>query len=175
VGHLERYWYGQFIVLDLAGRDPAAVAQAWVRQMTAAIRQHDRSALITVGMLPFSAAAGQPSIGFDAPGMRDVLDLMGVHVYPDKPPDFPRSMHVLELFDVGKPVVIEEFFPFECKPQDLPAFIEKTRKHASGWIGFYWGQGVAELAKSNEKVDEMTRGWLELFPKMRPRPREGQQ
>jgi hypothetical protein len=136
--------------------------------MTAAIREHDRHALITVGMLPFSAAPGQPSMGFDGPGMRAVLDLMCVHVYPDKPPEFPASMLVLERFDVGKPVVIEEYFPFEVKAEDLPLFVERTRKHASGWIGFYWGQGVDELAKSNAPVDVMTRGWLEVFPKMRP-------
>jgi hypothetical protein len=167
-GHLQKYWYSQFIVLDPAGRDRGEIARAWVRRMTAAIRKHDQRALITVGMLPFSAAAGQPSIGFDGPGMRDVLDLMCVHVYPDKPPDFPKSMLVLERFDVGKPVVIEEYFPFECKAEDLPAFVERTKKHASGWIGFYWGQGVDELAKSKEPVDGMTRGWLEVFPKMRP-------
>jgi hypothetical protein len=167
-GHLLKYWYSQFIVLDPAGRDRGEIARAWVRQMTAAIRQHDRHALITIGMLPFSAAAGQPSIGFDGPGMKDVLDLMCVHVYPDKPPDFPRSMTVLERFDVGKPVVIEEYFPMECKAEDLPAFVEKTRKHASGWIGFYWGQGIDELARSKEPVDVMTRGWLEVFAQMRP-------
>jgi hypothetical protein len=167
-GHLEKYWYSQFIVLDPAGRDRGEIARAWVRRMTAAIRKHDQKALITVGMLPFSAAAGQPSIGFDGPGMRDVLDLMCVHVYPDKPPDFPRSMLVLERFDVGKPVVIEEYFPFECKAEELPAFVERTKKHASGWIGFYWGQGVDELANSKQPVDVMTRGWLEVFPRMRP-------
>jgi hypothetical protein len=167
-GHLQKYWYSQFIVLDPAGRDRGEIARAWVRQMTAAIRKHDQHALITVGMLPFGAAAGQPSIGFDGPGMRDVLDLMCVHVYPDKPPDFPRSITVLERFDVGKPVVIEEFFPFECEAEDLPAFVTRTGKHASGWIGFYWGQGVDELAKSKKPVDKMTHDWLEVFRKMRP-------
>jgi hypothetical protein len=163
VGKLERYWYGQFIVLDPAGRDRGEIARAWVRQMSAAIRRHDKAALITVGMLPFGAEEGKPSIGFDGNGMKDVLDLMCVHVYPDKPPDFPRSMRVLDRFERGKPVVIEEFFPLECAPQHLPAFVEKSKKHADGWIGFYWGQGVDELEQSKGLGDALTREWLKFF------------
>jgi hypothetical protein len=171
-GHLQKYWYSQFIVLDPAGRDRGDIARAWVRQMSAAIKQHDREALITVGMLPFGAEEGKPSIGFDGNGMKDVLDLMCVHNYPDKAPDFKRAMLVLDRFERGKPVVIEEFFPFECKPEELPAFIEKTRTIADGWIGFYWGQGKDELAKSNSITDEMMRGWLEVFTKTHPEPQK---
>jgi hypothetical protein len=167
-GHLLKYWYCQFIVLDPAGRAPGDIARAWVRRMTAAIRKYDHRTLVTVGMLPFGAEEGKPSIGFDGNGMRDLLDLLCVHDYPDAAPDFKRAVEVLKRFDRGKPVVIEEFFPFECAPDDLPAFVDKTRVHgADGWIGFYWGQTAAELRSSSDKVDGMTRGWLEVFPTMR--------
>lgn len=168
-GHLAKFWYCQFIVLDPAGRDRGDVARAWVRQMSAAIKTHDREALITVGMLPFGAEEGKPSIGFDGNGMKDVLDLMCVHVYPDKAPDFKRAMLVLDRFDRGKPVVIEEYFPMECKPDDLDAFIEKTRPIAEGWISFYWGQPIDELKKSNQIADALLRGSLEAFERISPR------
>lgn len=167
-GHLADFWYSQFIVLDPGARDKADIARAWVRQLSAAIKQHDREALITVGMLPFGAEEGKPSIGFDGNGMKDVLDLMCVHNYPDAAPDFKRAMLVLERFERGKPVVIEEMFPFECKPEELPAFFEKTKPIADGWIGFYWGQGIDELKASNEKVDVMLRESLQIFQRQMP-------
>ena len=128
--------------------------------------QYDRDALITVGMLPFTSSPGQPSIGFDPPGLADVLDLICVHVYP-KPPPFEQALSVLEKFDTsGKPLVIEETFPLECEAKDMPAFIDATKKHADGWIGFYWGQTPEELRPSTRPIDVTTRGWLEAFRQM---------
>lgn len=167
-GHLGPFWYSQFITLDRAGRDRGAIARAWVRQMSAAIRRHDRDALITVGMLPFTSSSGQPSIGFDPPGLSDVLDLTCVHVYP-KPPPFAEALSVVERFDCcAKPLIIEETFPLECKPQDMPAFIDATKKHADGWLGFYWGQTADELKPSTRPHDVRTRQWLEVFKSARP-------
>jgi hypothetical protein len=168
VGKLQRFWYGQFIVLDPAGRARGDIARAWVRQMSAAIKRHDPHALITVGMLPFVPPADHPSVGFDANALHDELDLMCVHVYPEKAPEFKQAMTVLERMDRGKPVVIEEYFPLKCKPQDLPAFVEMSKRHADGWIGFYWGQGVEELEQSKKWGDALTLGWLKTFTRMRP-------
>src|SRR5262249_10903286 len=103
-GHLGQFWYCQFITLDPAGRDRGQVARAWVKQMSAAIKQPDPHALITVGMLPFTSSPGQPSIGFDPPALNDLLDLICVHVYP-KPPPFKDALSLVEKFDTGKPLV----------------------------------------------------------------------
>jgi hypothetical protein len=167
-GHLASFWYCQYLTLDPAGRDRGEVARAWVRQMSAAIRKHDRDALITIGMLPFTSAPGQPSIGVDPPALAELLDLICVHVYP-KPPPFAQAMSVLEKFDTtGKPLVIEEMFPMECQAKDMPAFIDASRKHADGWIGFYWGQTPDELKPSTQPVDRLTRDWLNVFRNYRP-------
>jgi hypothetical protein len=40
-----------------------------------------------------------------------------------------------------------------------------TRKHAAGWIGFYWGKPPEELRRSGTISDALTLGWLELFQK----------
>jgi hypothetical protein len=168
VGHLAKFWYGQFIVLDPAGRDRGEIARAWVRRMSDAIKRYDNAALITVGMLPFSAAEGEPSLGFDAMGLMNTVDLDCVHVYPGKPPTFDFAMLALGRFDRDRPVVIEEFFPMGCEPTDLPAFVEMTKTHADGWLGFYWGQTVEELERSTDPTDVKTREWLTLFPKMKP-------
>jgi hypothetical protein len=45
----------------------------------------------------------------------------------------------------------------------LGQFIEGSKKHAAGWIGFYWGKPPEELRKSNTVSDALTLGWLELF------------
>ena len=66
-------------------------------------------------------------------------------------------------FAVGKPVLIEETFPLACSPKELEEFIEGSRKHAAGWIGFYWGKPPDELRRSKTISDALTLGWLELF------------
>jgi hypothetical protein len=60
-------------------------------------------------------------------------------------------------------VVIEETFPLACSPKELEEFIEASKKHVAGWIGFYWGKTPEELRRSNTISDALTLGWLELF------------
>jgi hypothetical protein len=71
----------------------------------------------------------------------------------------------LASFAVGKPVLIEETFPLACSPKELEQFIERSKKHAAGWIGFYWGKPPEELRRSKTIPDALTLGWLELFHK----------
>jgi hypothetical protein len=56
-------------------------------------------------------------------------------------------------------------FPLACSSQELEEFIVGSRKHAAGWIGFYWGKPPVELRKSNTISDALTLDWLELFEK----------
>lgn len=167
-GHLGDFWYCQFITLDPAGRDRGQIARAWVKQLSAPIRQHDPDALITVGMLPFTSSPGQPSIGIDPPALHDLLDLICVHIYPKAPP-FKDALSLAERFDTtGKPLVIEEIFPLECQPADLPSFFKASSSHVDGWIGFYWGQTPEELSHSTTLLDAITRDWLKVFQSSRP-------
>ena len=64
---------------------------------------------------------------------------------------------------VGKPVLVEETFPLACSPKELEEFIDGSKKHAAGWLGFYWGKPPEELRSSKDIGDALTLGWLELF------------
>jgi hypothetical protein len=65
-------------------------------------------------------------------------------------------------------VVIEEIFPLGCTAPELRRFLERSRKDAAGWIGFYWGRMPAELSKSTSIGDALTAAWLKLFQDMKP-------
>lgn len=161
-GNLGEFWYCQFIVLDPAGRHRGEIARAWVKQMSAAIRKHDPVALITVGLLPVASSPSEPDVGFDPSALKDLLDLVCVHIYP-KPPPFQATLSLVEKFDVGKPLVIEEIFPLDCPPDDLPDFFRASAKYADGWISFYWGQTPTELKPPANVADALMGAWLTIF------------
>ena len=73
------------------------------------------------------------------------------------------ALDTLAGFAVGKPVLIEETFSLACSPKELEEFIDGSKKHGAGWIGFYWGKPPDELRRSKEIGDALTLGWLELF------------
>jgi hypothetical protein len=90
------------------------------------------------------------------------LDFISVHLYPEKG-EINEALKTLAGFTVGKPVLIEETFPLKCSVEELGQFIEKSRKHAVGWIGFYWGKPPEELRRSRTISDGLMLAWLELF------------
>lgn len=160
----------QFIALDPAGRNREDIAVEWIRKMTAAIRKHDRDALITVGLLPWSREWKFLS-GFVPEKVAPELDFISVHIYPDsKKPS--EAMEGLAKFAVGKPVVIEETFPLSCTLSELEAFLRASRKYATGWLGHYDGQSVDEL-NALQKAGKLTvaqaiyRSWLDLFIRLK--------
>ncbi len=158
----------QFINLERAGRDRAEIARQWIEKLVAAIRQHDRQRLITVGLVPWSLDRPGLTSGFAPDKIVDQLDFIAVHLYP-------RQGNVTEAIDTlrgfaaaGKPVVIEETFPLECDAEELGRFIEQSRGHAAGWIGFYWGKTPDELRPAKTMADALALHWLELFERMTP-------
>ena len=165
------YDFLQYIALDPAGRERADIAVAWIRQMRAAIRLHDRRALITVGLLPWSRAWKHLS-GFLPEKVAPELDYLSVHIYPDttKPGE---AIECLKHFAVGKPVVIEETFPLSCGVAELEDFLRQSREFACGWVGHYDGQTPTELDAS-ERAGHLTlaqatyREWMRLFVRLKP-------
>ena len=151
------YYFVQFIALDPQGRSRDEMFKAWVKELSSAIRKHDKAHPITVGMLPF------------APGdvARD-LDFLCVHDYPTHG-KVDDALKIVKAFDYGKPVVIEEMFPLSCTTDDLADFVKRSKDvGAAGWIGFYWGKTPAELKPSTQISDQITLSWLELFQKLDP-------
>jgi hypothetical protein len=161
----------QYIALDPAGRQWADIARGWLERMTGAIRKHDRSALITVGLLSV------PSVWKDFFGLlRDAvapkLDFLSVHIYPDsKKPD--EAIDCLRLYAVGKPVVIEETFPLSCSAGELEKFMRASRPYACGWLGHYDGLSLAE-SEALQKDGKLSlpqsiyMAWLQLFVRLKP-------
>ena len=79
--------------------------------------------------------------------------------------DLAERQNMLAGFSVGKPVVIEETFALKCSVLELAQFIDRSKKNADGWLGFYWGKMPDELRGTKELSDLMTLGWLEFFEK----------
>lgn len=171
-GHLfGGYDFLQNIALDPAGRKREDIAVAWIRQLTAAIREHDQETLITVGLLPWSRQWKHLS-GFLPEKVAPELDFSSVHIYPDSK-KLDEAMECLRQFAVGKPIVIEETFPLSCSLSELEAFLRDSRELASGWIGHYDGTTLAELDALKEAgtitlAQSIYRSWLEFFVRVKP-------
>jgi hypothetical protein len=162
VGQLAGFYYVQAISLDPAGRARPDVAKAWVSKLVKAIRVEDKRHLITVGLLPNSAEASPAGSGFEPANVTGELDFLCVHLYP-KTGAFEEARQTLRAFHVGKPVVVEETFPLNCRPDDLATFMRDTQADAAGWISFYWGQTPEELANGKTIGEAMTCEWLKAF------------
>jgi hypothetical protein len=154
--------YVQVITLDQASRPRSDIARQWVHHLTTAIREKDRRHLITVGLVDWSLDRKGLTSGFVPDKVAGDLDFIAVHIYP-KAGKINDALDTLAGFSVGKPVVIEETFPLACSPKELEEFIDRSRTHAAGWIGFYWGKPPEELRRSKSIADGLTLGWLELF------------
>jgi hypothetical protein len=153
----------QRLTLDFAGRKPTAIATAWVDKMVAAVRKHDREHLVTVGVIPWAMTWPKAkSIVYCSEASKN-LDFVSVHFYPRRG-EVDEALDALKVYDIGKPIVIEEMFPLNCPVSDLDLFVERSRRTAAGWIGFYWGKTVSEYKQAKGGIaDAITLDWLEYF------------
>lgn len=154
----------QFITLDPQDRVRHEIARRWIQHLTAAIRKHDQRHLITVGLVDWSLDLPGLTSGFVPSKVGDDLDFLSVHLYPEKA-KVDEALKTLAGFSVGKPVLVEETFPLKCSLQELEQFLDGSKTHVAGWIGFYWGQTPAELRRSKEFKDALMLQWLEYFEK----------
>jgi hypothetical protein len=153
----------QFITLELKNRPRHEIARQWVSHLLDAIRKHDTRRLVTVGLLPWSLDRPGLTSGFIPEKVCGDLDFIAMHIYPQTG-RIEEALETLKGFArVGKPVVIEEIFPLNCSAKDLAPFIDESRKHATGWIGFYWGKTPDEYRKGTTMQDALVLSWLELF------------
>ncbi len=157
----------QMISLDQAGRKRPEIARAWVKQLVASIRKHDRRHLITVGLVDWSLDRPGLTSGFVPKAIAAELDFLCVHLYPETG-KLNDAMKTLAGFDVGKPIVIEETFPLRCSIKEFSEFMQASKKHASGWIGFYWGQPPEELRPPTTIGNALMLAWLEYFQNAKP-------
>lgn len=157
----------QVISLDQKDRPRPEIAQNWVRQLTAAIRQQDPRHLVTVGLVDWSLDRPGLTSGFVPNQITEDLDFLCVHLYPQSG-KLEEDLETLRGFAVGKPVVIEETFPLKCSMEEFQQFFDRAQPHAAGWIGFYWGETPDQLRQGKTIGEALMLGWLEFFEKHSP-------
>jgi hypothetical protein len=153
----------QRITLDLAGRTREQVAKAWVDTLVAAIRRHDERHLITVGVIPWAHTFPNARPLFYSKQVAETLDFVSVHFYPQRG-EVDKALTALAVYDVGKPIVIEETSPLWCGQEEFAAFVDGSRENVDGYVGFYWGVTIDEYRR---RPDDIAAGimaeWLEYF------------
>lgn len=162
-GNLGGKFFVQRITLDLAGRTREEIAKAWVDRLVNSIRKHDQHHLITVGAIPWAAIWPNVKPFFYSEQVGENLDFVSVHFYP-KAGEVDKALKALAVYDIGKPLVIEEMFPLHCSMEELAEFIHGSKESADGWIGFYWGKTIEEYAEDEpSRTRELTSNWLKFF------------
>ncbi|MHC4325115.1 MAG: cellulase family glycosylhydrolase, partial [Planctomycetota bacterium] len=153
----------QRITLDLAGRKREQVAKAWVDKLVGAIRKHDKQHMITVGVIPWAHTWPKARPLFYSKEVGENLDFVSVHFYPKKD-EVEKALTALAVYDIGKPLVVEEMFPLSCGAEELDAFIDGSRNIADGWISFYWGKSIEDYAQGDLDITgAIIKNWLEHF------------
>lgn len=168
-GELAGKYFVQRLTLDLAGRTREEVARDWVARLSSAIRSVDTRHLITVGVIPWAHVFPGAKPLFYGPEAGQPLDFVSVHFYPKKD-EIDTALKALQVYDVGKPLVIEEMFPLHCTMQEMERFVEESRRHVDGWISFYWGATIAENRNKGNLQGAIVANWLEWFRDHAPGP-----
>ena len=156
-------YFVQRITLDLAGRTREQVAKAWVDKLIVAIRKHDKKHMVTVGVIPWAHVWPNAKPFFYSKEVGENLNFVSVHFYPKKS-EVEKALKALAVYDVGKPLVVEEMFPLSCGIEELDAFIDGSRNIADGWISFYWGKSIEDYASGDLDIaGAIIKSWLEHF------------
>ncbi len=150
----------QRISLNLEKRSREQVASAWVRKMCDAIRTVDSQHLITVGVIPWAHVFPGAKPLFYAPSVGEPLDFASVHFYP-KAGEVQRALDALDVYRVGKPIVVEEIFPLSCSLEEAAEFIDKA--NVDGFTSFYWGKTIEQNEKAGDIKGAIIAQWLRYF------------
>jgi hypothetical protein len=166
-------YFVQRIAIDARGRGDREIARAWVERLTAAIRSVDDRHMITVGVIPWAQVFKGAKPLFYAPEVCGPLDFVSVHFYP-KSGKIDDDLAALKVYEIGKPLVIEEIFALSASLDETESFIERSRPFVDGWISFYWGRTIEEYQKAGDIKGAIVGGWLKRFRSLSPYlPRDG--
>lgn len=163
-GELGGKCFVQRLTLEPGKRTPVEIAKAWVDQLTAAIRAEDPGHLITVGAIPWAMVWPGAKPVFYAPEVIGAFDFVSIHVYP-KQGEVDKALAALAVYDLGKPLVIEETFPLSCTIEEMDDFLKRSKPRAEGYISFYWGRTAAEYEAATEQklAAGLISQWLKHF------------
>ncbi|MFA8018594.1 cellulase family glycosylhydrolase [Bremerella cremea] len=147
---------------DLKGRSNQEIAAAWGQKLTEAIRSEDSQTLITVGVIPWAHVWPNAKPLFYSEPVSKHLDFASVHFYPVAG-EVDKAITALKVYDIGKPLVIEEFFPLKCSLEEAKDFIDKARPVSDGLTSFYWGKTIEENQSSGEISGAIVAKWLKIY------------
>ncbi|MEO6739453.1 MAG: cellulase family glycosylhydrolase [Chthoniobacteraceae bacterium] len=165
-GELGGKCFVQRLTLEPGKRTPIEIAKAWVERLTTAIRAEDRGHLITVGVIPWAQVWPAAKPVFYSPEVSPALDFVSIHLYPKKG-GVEEALTAMAVYDIGKPLVIEETFPLACSIEEMDDFLKRSKPRAAGYVSFYWGKTIAEygVAKEKKMVAGLIGAWLAYFKK----------
>lgn len=161
-GELGGFYFVQRICNKPAGRQANDIAAAWVKQLVGAIRKHDVDALTTVGVIPWAFTWPGAKPVFYSPGALPHLDFVSIHVYP-QPNKLQKELAALSVYELGKPLIIEETFPLACSIADLDHFIDAATNRVGGWISHYFGRTIAQHKAGAKPTDALVAEFLEYW------------
>jgi hypothetical protein len=160
-------YFVQRLTTDMRGRTDREIAKAWIAELSAAIRAADKRHMITVGLVPWEETFGPGAkSAFRDRDVSAPLDFLCVHYYP-RNGKLDDDLAILKLYDIGKPLVIEEIFPLSADVGTTGQFIRRSRMDADGWISFYWGKAPEEYDKEPGIKAALTGSWLRHFSALR--------
>ncbi len=150
-GELGGFYFIQKISEDANGRTGTEIAEAWVSKLTQAIRQADAETPITIGVIPWAQVWPNAKPVFYAPEVAKHFDFVSVHSYPAKD-EVDKAVAALAVYDIGKPLVVEETFPLNCTMEEMDQFVERGKDRVDGWISHYFGHTIQEHRDGAEPV-----------------------
>ncbi len=164
---LGKSYFVQRLTTDMRGRTDREIAKEWIAELSAAIRAVDQRHMITVGLVPWEETFGPGAKNaFRDPDVSAALDFLCVHYYP-RDGKLDDDLAILKLYDIGKPLVIEEIFPLSSSAETTDEFIRRSRPEADGWISFFWGKTPEEYDKESGIYAAAAGGWLRDFCALR--------
>ncbi len=162
LGELEGFYFVQRISKEPGERSRVAIAEAWVKKMSDAIRRHDRDGLVTVGVIPWAQVFPGAKPLFYAPEVARHLDFVSVHFYPQSG-EVEKALTALAVYDIGKPLVVGEIFPLHCTLDELDQFIDGATDRVDGWISHYFGHTIEEHDAGAEPGGKPVAEFLEYW------------
>ena len=164
LGELEGFYFVQRICNDPGKRATDTVAAAWIEKLVTAIRKHDRDHLVTVGVIPWALPFPKAKPLFYSPEAARHLDFVSVHFYPNRG-EVDKALSALAVYDLGKPLVVEEIFPLSCSLEEMNEFIDRSSGRVDGWISHYFGRTVEEHAEGAEPSGKSVAAFLQYWRK----------
>ena len=161
-GELGGFYFVQRICNNPQKRDRNQIAANWVGTMVRAIKKYDRDHLVTVGVIPWAQVFPGAKPVFYSPKALGHLDFVSVHFYPKKG-EVDKALTALAVYDVGKPLVVEEIFPLSCSLEEMDQFIDGSAGRVDGWVSHYFGRSIEQHAEGAEPSGASVAKFLEYW------------